>query len=248
MLGNLPKLQVTNVKLTEVAVGYGDSEMSRLLSRGIARAMFCINSDRASALWDDEDACYEEIHSYRLTQLYKVLECINNDGQLKDFRKWSNLLCFAWDVNMFSNVGILVDSDYGLKIVPKMKDEEFQPLSYSDMADISFKLDMWRNLGIGLFTDWIPKTSRTTSAAMNFVLIGDYLNGRYKDESNILLGYISAFLDAQVISEEMNNLFMIRYNSADTIVENIRGALTDLIKSHSGEVKEVKENEVPKSN
>lgn len=217
----------TGYNLEEVGIMYGNSELSEMISDAIAKHMFYSNPDRAKGQWKDVNNAKATIHSYRLTQLKKVLEYINNGGSIKDYRLWNNLNTFGWDILTFSNLGIKTEKAFGLKMVPVDNVTE-QTYDLSEMQEISMKIDYWKNDNMSISRGFLPQSHTTTSETMDYALIDNFIRGRVAHTSTTT-AYISAVLNATLVKSELSNVFRIRYNSLEYVKEDVSAALKAIV-------------------
>lgn len=219
----------TGYGLEEVGIMYGNSELSEMISDAISKHMFYSNYDRAKGQWIDMDTAKQVIHRYRLTQLKKVLEYINNGGAIKDYRLWNNLNAFGWDILTFSNLGVKTEKAFGLKMVP-VDNVDVETYSLSEMQEISNKIDYWRDDNMSISRGFIPQSYTTTSETMDYALIDNFIRGRVAHTSTTT-AYISAVLNATLVKSELSNIFRIRYNSMEFVKEDVAAALKTIVSS-----------------
>lgn len=123
---------------------------------------------------------------------------------------------------VLTEVGIVVDVDRGLKIIPSF---DFT-YDIKELMNISDKLRLFRNDGINLVRDAFPREAEGDAETMGMAIVGDYVMSMSKD-SHPIAAYVAAFIGMKLREEAtFKLLYRIRYDDVSFIRSMLLGEET----------------------
>lgn len=139
------------------------------------------------------------------------VQSITNDCPV--WRQAKRLVIPAWLQFVISQIGQIVDYEYGLVITPKF-DFDYD---ISEMLEFSNILESFMNDGVSMFKDAFPRDHKGDTEVMKMAVLDGYVKSMTSN-SHPLSSYVNAFVGAKVSSViECSMLYRVRYDDVSFI-------------------------------
>lgn len=198
------------------------TEVNELVNMLVSQYMASANPLKFQSQFSSVEECQRQFARYRKTLFnYRVKQIIHN-GKLNCKSQLQACYMLPYDIAIFANIGRYIDDERGLIIQPKgeLTFEDGEMMSLEELSTFSFKLGMWKNEGLSLNQNAFPKEYITTSSAMQFILLDNYIRGMITTD-DVTIGFMSAFIGTKLVEEAESNLFMVRYNPLGDVYQKV---------------------------
>lgn len=194
------KLETVNVEIDPKIMinDFGAAYASELHRRNPLRA-------------DQTNLTSEELTEYFTQILALRVQYIHDE--CKVWRQIKQLNIPTWIQFVISQVGRLIDYDFGLKVIPQL---DYQ-IDLNFLLNVSIRLEAFKSDGVTMHKDAFPRSKDGDKDVMSMALIEGFVYSRTKD-AHPLQSYVSAFLGLKLIEEQtFKILYRVRYDDVDFI-------------------------------
>lgn len=166
---------------------------------------------RNSTRLQDVELSEEDLNDYFLGLLKLRVDMVK--GVCKVWREAKQLLIPSWIEFTLSQIGEVIDTDYGFHFIPEFEYD----LDLQRMFDVSSKLRVFQTDGIVLHQDAFPRDTHGDKDTMSMVVIDNYVYAMNKD-AHPICSYVSAFLGMKLKEETaFKLLYRVRYDDVNFI-------------------------------
>lgn len=163
-------------------------------------------------LVDKVEITSEELNDYFLGILYLRILDVEKNNKFKKFE--SQILMPAWISFAISQIGEVIDTDYGFKFVPTM---DFDKLDIDALMKTASKLKYFQDAGVELLSRAFPRTTDGDPNFMTLAVIKGEVRSYHKDNDPLSI-YLSAFLDSTIKEQNtLSSLYRISYQDVDYV-------------------------------
>lgn len=191
----LPNIDQPTPDMDQVTVTIHATDMLREFSRA-----FIVELQRRNDLLVDKLSVSEaELFSYFTGILKLRVDDVNYQNK---FRKYeSQLLMPAWIQFTISQIGKVLDSEYGLEFTPKM---DFDQLDIDTMVETSRKLRYFRDAGLQLLDRAFPRSVEGDKDFMTMAVFDSDIKSYRSEDPNPLSIYAVGFVGSQLAEKNTN--------------------------------------------
>lgn len=134
-------------------------------------------------------------------------------GTCKVWREAKQLLIPSWIEFTISQIGEVIDTDRGLRFVPKFEHD----VNIVSMLETSNKLRAFTSDGVSMSKDAFPRSISGDPETMSMTIIDSYVKAQSKD-CHPVASYIAAFLGFKLQEEaSFRVLYGVRYDDVNFI-------------------------------
>lgn len=188
----LPNIDQPTPDMDEVSVTIHATGMLKEFSRA-----FIVELQRRNDLLVDKLSISEaELISYFTGILKLRVDDVNYDNKFRKFE--SQLLMPAWIQFTISQIGKVLDSEYGLEFIPKM---DFDQLDIDTMLATSRKLRYFRDAGLQLLDRAFPRSVEGDKDFMTMAVFDRDVRSYRSEDPNPLSIYAVGFVGSQLVGE-----------------------------------------------
>lgn len=197
----------TNGKLEVIKVQIDPDVMINDFGKAYAAELHRRNPLRA----EQTNLTEEELTEY-FTQILALRVQFIHD-QCRVWRQIKQLNIPTWIQFTISQVGRLIDYDFGLKVIPELNHK----IDLNFLLDVSTRLEAFKSDGVTMHKDAFPRSKDGDKDVMSMALIEGFVYSRTKD-AHPIQSYVNAFLGLKLIEEQtFKILYRVRYDDIDFI-------------------------------
>lgn len=202
---NLGEVKSTSIPMEVIEVSISASDMVAEYAKAFVREAERKNPLRARQV----NLTIDEMVKYATYLLQERISCVN--GECTNFRKYKILYIPSYLQYVLETIGVYVDRIYGIKLVPKMDDQEMVNLTDAEAIQISEKIGSFID-DLQIVQDAMPRDNVGHEGVMATALIAGYMRS-YKIGVKPIDTYVAAFLKLQLRKEQaFSALYRIQYD------------------------------------
>lgn len=177
---------------------YGKAYAAELYRRNPLRA------EQANLTADELTKYFTQILALRVQYIH---------DKCKLWRQIKQLNIPTWIQFVISQIGQVIDYDYGLQMIPEFDAE----IDLEFLLDVSLRLESFKSDGITMHKDAFPRKKEGDKDVMTMTMIDGFIYSM-KVTSHPIDSYVSAFLGMKLMEEQaFKILYRVRYDDVNFI-------------------------------